>query len=190
MTKKIALLVMLGPLASACASAQARSPMERPALEMPPVPERVIEMTHLEPAPPEPVGELPPPPAPAPTPRPRNTPPRDTTAKPPDPKPEAAPVEPAAVTTPAPAPVLPQLRTPGTPDGPEASRLVGEVVERARKMLKSIDYGRLKAASRAEYDSANRTIKQSEAALKEGKFDIALNLAEKAERIAKELQAR
>jgi hypothetical protein len=181
MTKKIALLVMLGPLASACASAQARSPMERPALEMPPVPERVIEMTHLEPAPPEPVGELPPPPAPAPTPRPRNTPPRDTTAKPPDPKPEAAP---------APAPVLPQLRTPGTPDGPEASRLVGEVVERARKMLKTIDYRGLSAARRAEYDSANRTIKQSEAALKEGKFDIALNLAEKADRIAKELQAR
>jgi hypothetical protein len=189
MTKKIALLVMLGPLVSACASAQARSPMERPALEMPPVPERVIEMTYLEPAPPEPVGELPPPPAPAPTPRPRNTPARDT-AKPPDPKPEAAPVEPAAATPPAPAPVLPQLRTPGTPDGPEASRLVGEVVERARKMLKSIDYRHLTAARRAEYDSANRTIKQSEAALKEGKFDIALNLAEKADRIAKELQAR
>jgi hypothetical protein len=189
MTKKIALLVMLGPLVSACASAQARSPMERPALEMPPVPERVIEMTYLEPAPPEPVGELPPPPAPAPTPRPRNTTPRDTNAKPPDPKPEAAPVEPVA-TAPAPAPVLPQLRTPGTPDGPEASRLVGEAVDRARKMLRSVDQRGLTAARRAEYDSANRTITQAEGALKEGKFDIALNLAEKAERIARELQAR
>jgi hypothetical protein len=187
--KKMAWLVLLGPLVSACASAQARSPVDRPALEMPPVPPRVIEVPPLEPPPPEPVGELPPPPSPAPPPRPRNTPPAREAAKP-DPKPEApvAPAEQAAV--PPPAPALPQLRTPGTPDGPEASRLVGDVVERARKMLRSVDYRYLTAARKAEYDTATRTIEQSESALKEGKFDIALNLAEKAERIARELQAR
>jgi hypothetical protein len=186
---KIALLLLLGPLVSACASAQAKSPIERPALEIPPVPPRVIDASPLEPAP-EPVGELPPPPSPAPPPRARNTtPPREPVK--PEPKPETAPVEQAAAPAPAPAaPVLPQLRTPGTPEGPEASRLVRDVVERARKALGSVDYRGLTKARRAEYDSARRTIEQSESAVKEGKFDIALNLAEKAERIAKELQAR
>jgi hypothetical protein len=182
--KRILPLILLVP-AFACATTQAKSPADRPTLEMPPVPPRVIDAAPPEAAPPEPVGEPPPAPSPAPPPRPRNqTPPP---AKP-DPKPETAPVEQTVAAPPAPA--LPQLRTPGTPEGPEAARQVGDVVERARKMLKSIDYTRLTAARRAEYESAQQTIKQSESALKSGKFDIALNLAEKAERIAKELQAR
>jgi hypothetical protein len=94
------------------------------------------------------------------------------------------------VAVPPPAPVLPQLRTPGTPEGPEAARQVRNVIDRATKTLKSIDYRRLPAPSQAEYNSANLTIRQSEDALKAGKVDIALNLAEKAELIAKELQKR
>jgi len=179
---------LLGPLAAACASAQAKAPADRPALEMPPVPARVVDSAPLQAAAPEPVGDLPAAPAPAPPPRARNpAPPREPVK--PDPKPpEPAPVEQAAAV--APAPPLPQLRTPGTPEGPEAARQVRTVIERASKTLKSIDYRRLSAASQAEYNSANLTITQSEEALKTGKLDIALNLAEKAERIAKELQAR
>jgi hypothetical protein len=184
--KRILLLILLVP-AFACATTQAKSPADRPTLEMPPVPPRVIDAAPPEAAPPELVGEPPAAPAPAPPPRPRNQPPPRELAKP-DPKPETAPVEQTVAAPPAPA--LPQLRTPGTPEGPEASRQVGDVVERARKMLASIDYKRLTAARRAEYESARLTITQSESALKSGKFDIALNLAEKAERIAKELQAR
>jgi hypothetical protein len=183
--KRILPLILLVP-AFACASAQAKSPADRPALEMPPVPPRVIEAPPPEPAPPEPAAELPAPPAPTPPPRTRNPSARDT-AKP-DPKPEPPPVEQTLTASPAPAPALPPLRTPGTPEGPEAARQVRDAVERATKKLDSIDYKRLTAARRAEYDSARLTIKQSETALKSGKFDIALNLAEKAEGIAKELR--
>jgi outer membrane biosynthesis protein TonB len=182
--KRLGLLLLLGPLVTACASAQAKSAADRPTLEMPAVPPRVIEAAPPEPPPPEPVPDLPPAPAPPP-PRARNAAPTRETAKP-DPKPEPPPVEQPVVTPPAPA--LPQLRTPGTPEGPEASRQVGDVIERARKTLSSIDYRNLSTARKAEYDSAQLTIKQSENALKSGKFDIALNLAEKAEGIAKELR--
>ncbi len=184
--KRIGLLLLLGPLVAACASAQAKSAADRPTLEMPPVPPRVIEAAPVEPSQPEPVPELPTPPAPAPPPRARNPPATRETAKP-DPKPEPPPVELTATATP-PAPVLPQLLTPGTPEGPEAARQVSVVIERATKTLQSIDYRKLSTARKAEYDSAQATIKQSENALKTGKFDIALNLAEKAEGIAKELR--
>ncbi len=185
--KRIGLLLLLGPLAAACASAQAKSAADRPTLEMPPVPPRVIEAAPMDPPQPETVPDLPAPPAPAsPPPRVRNPPASRETAKP-EPKPEPPPVEQSTTVT-APAPALPQLRTPGTPDGPEAARQVSVVIDRATKTLASIDYRKLTNARKADYDSAKLTITQSENALKSGKFDIALNLAEKAEGIAKELR--
>jgi outer membrane biosynthesis protein TonB len=182
--KRLLPMILLVP-ALACASAQAKSPAERPTLEVPPVPPRLVEATVPEVAPPEPVADVPA----TPPPRPRSQPPPRETAKP-DPKPEPPAAEqPPLAAAPTPAvPTLPQLRTPGTPDGAEASRLVREFLDRARKTLGSIDYQRLTTARKAEYDSANLTIKDSDSALKSGKFDIALNLAEKAEKIAKELQ--
>jgi hypothetical protein len=183
--KRLLPVILLVP-ALACASAQAKSPAERPTLEVPPVPSRLV-VTVPEVAPPDPVDPLPATPPPRPGPKP---PARETAAKP-DPKPEPPPAEPPLAAAPAPTvPTLPQLRTPGTPDGAEASRLVRDVVDRTRKTLGSIDYQRLTAARRAEYDNATLSIKDSESALKSGRFDIALNLAEKAERIAKELQKR
>jgi outer membrane biosynthesis protein TonB len=183
--KRLLPVILLVP-ALACASAQAKSPAERPNLEVPPVPERLV-VTVPEVAPPDPVDPLPATPTPRP-PKPQ-TPARETPK--PDTKPEPPPAEPPLAAAPAPAvPTLPQLRTQGTPDGAEASRLVRDVVDRTRKTLGSIDYQRLTAARRAEYDNATLSIKDSESALKSGRFDIALNLAEKAERIAKELQKR
>jgi hypothetical protein len=185
--KRLLPVILLVP-ALACASAQAKSPAERPNLEVPPVPDRLIEATVAEVvAPPEPAVDPPVTPPPR-KPQPQT---RETATKP-DPKPEPPAAEPPPLAAaPAPAvPTLPQLRTPGTPDGAEASRLVRDVVDRTRKTLGSIDYQRLTAARRAEYDNATLSIKDSESALKSGRFDIALNLAEKAERIAKELQKR
>jgi hypothetical protein len=183
-------LVLLIP-AVACASAQAKSPAERPNLEVPAPPPRVIEAMPSEPPLPEPVGELP---AASATPRPRTTPPPASREAPkPDPKPEAAPVDQApvaVVSPPAPATVMPQLRKPGAPDGAEASRQVRDVIDRAKKTLGTIDYQRLSTERRDQYDSANLLITQSEDAIKTLKFDIARNLADKADRIAKELQTR
>lgn len=183
-------LVLLIP-AVACASTQAKSPAARPNLEVPAPPPRVIEAMASEPPLPEPVGELPAAPA---SPRPRTSPPPVSRESPkPDPKPETPPADQAAVavvTPPAPAAAMPQLRKPGAPDGAEASRQVRDVIERAKKTLGSIDYQRLTNERRDQYDSANLLITQSEDAIKTLKFDIARNLAEKADRIAKELQAR
>jgi outer membrane biosynthesis protein TonB len=185
--KRLLPVILLVP-ALACAYAQAKSPAERPTLEVPPVPPRLVEATVPEVAPPEPVD----PPATQAAPRPPRPQPQARETPKPEPKPEPPPAEPpplAAAPSPA-VPTLPQLRTPGTPEGAEASRLVRDLVDRTRKTLGSIDYQRLTAARRAEYDNATLSIKDSESALKSGRFDIALNLAEKAERIAKELQKR
>lgn len=183
--KKLALLMLLGPVAAGCATAQAKSPVDRPNLEVPAPPPRVIESMAVFEAPtPEPVPDLP---AASPTsPRPRTVPPARESK--PDPKPETPPAE---VPPPAtPPPPVPQLRTPGTVDGAEAERKIKEVIDSAKRTLGSIDYRPLNAQSRAQYDSANLFITQSEDALKSQNYDLARGLADKADRLAKELRGR
>lgn len=173
-----------GALASgACASVGAKVPADRPALEVPAPPARIIEPGPRPEPIPEPVGELPPPPA---TPRPRPAAPREPAR--PEPKVEPPPIEappPVAPVTPP-----PQLRTSGTADGAEALRQVREILDRANKTLKAIDVRKLQSARREQYNTARLLITQSEDALKASNFDIARNLADKADRIAKELQTR
>jgi hypothetical protein len=84
----------------------------------------------------------------------------------------------------------PQLRTPGTADGAEAERQVKAILESASKTLKSIDTRKLSKAQRKEYDNALLLITQSEEALKSSNFEPARMLADKADRIGKELQGR
>jgi hypothetical protein len=171
----------------ACATVRAKPPAERPPLEVPVPPGKVIEpLPHQEPAMPEPVGELPTtPPA---NPRP-NRPPAAREAPRTDPKPDTPVVEPAPppATPPAPAP---QLRTPGTPDNAEAARQVRDILDRANKTLSSIDTRRFPKARQGQYQDAKRLVTQSEDALKAGNFDSARKLADKANDIAKELQGR
>lgn len=170
----------------ACATVRAKPPAERPALEVPVPPGKVIEpMPHQEPLTPEPVGDLPA--APPANPRPNKPPSREPVRT--DPKPEAPVVEatPAPVTPPAPAP---QLRTPGTPDSAEAARQVRDVLDRANKTVNSIDTRRFTKAQRGQYEDAKRLVIQAEDALKASNFDSARKLAEKANGIAKELQGR
>jgi len=186
--KKLALLMLLGPVAAGCATAQAKSPVERPRLEVPPPPPRVIESRVLPEAPAlEPVPDLP---APAPVPsRPRPTPPAREPK--PEPKPETPPAEPPPTAgPPVSLATVPQLRTPGSVDGAEAGRQIKEVIDRARRTLSSIDYGPLKPQSRNQYDSAKLLITQAEDAVKSQNYDLARGLAEKADQIAKELQGR
>jgi hypothetical protein len=187
--RKSLLLIGIACLAgsAACASAQAKSPADRPNLEVPPVPPRVIEARVVEPPPPEPVEELPAVAQMPPLKRPQ--PPRDTAkveTKPAEPPPV---VEPPAQSTPV-APPVPQLRIPGTVDGAEATRQIQDVIQRARKGLGSIDYKGLSTERRNQYDQAKAMVTQSEDALKGANFEFARNLADKADRLAKELQAR
>jgi hypothetical protein len=186
MKKAILCVWMCGALASgACVTATAKTPADRPTLEVPPPPPRVIEPTpQPELSMPEPVGDLPP--ANLPNPRPKPTPSREATRT--EPKPETPIVE----TAPPVAPVAPppQLRTPGTADGAEAARQVHDVLDRANKTLGSIDYRKLNTARRGQYDTAKNLIRQSEDALKASNFEIARKLADKADQIGKELPTR
>ena len=186
MKKAILCVWMCGALGSgACVTATAKTPADRPTLEVPPPPPRVIAPTPPpELSMPEPVGELPPPNTP--NPRPRPTPSREATRT------ESKPETPVVETAPPVAPVAPptQLRTPGTADGAEAARQVHDVLDRANKTLASIDYRKLNTARRGQYETAKNLIRQSEDALKASNFDIARNLANKADQIGKELQTR
>ena len=134
----------------------------------------------------EPVADLPAPPTP-PSPRPRQQPPRDQAKV--EPKPETKPETPpetSTTTAPSAAPV-PPLRTGSTADGPEVVKQVREVMDRANRMLLSIDYRSLGNERKANYDSAKNFLKQAEEALKTGNSVFAKSLVDNAERIAKEL---
>ena len=193
MNSRGACLLAATLLASACATSRAAAPVERPALEVPPVPPRIVE-----PAPPpetsmpEPVGELPP-----------EKPATSTTrAKPPGSKdpvrdtqkpPEAKPVE-----TPAPVeqPPVPaqntgtQIRTPATADSVAAEKVVRDTIARAWERLKSIDYQRLPGGAQKAYDEAKDFIQRAEVALKASNLDLAKGLASQAAKLANELPSR
>ncbi len=191
MIKKVVLLALL-LAAAGCASASAKSPADRPALEVPPPPPRVIEPAAPVEAQPEPVGDLPAV-APAVPARPR-PPTREGTAREPvrtEPKPEApadppqGPPAPATQTAPE-----SQLRIPGTGDGAEAARQVREIIDRAGKVLSTIDYRVQTDQRRKAYDEAKEFMQGAEDALKKANYVFARSLAEKAEKLARELQGR
>ncbi|HUG91782.1 MAG TPA: hypothetical protein VML55_13170 [Planctomycetaceae bacterium] len=179
--RTVALIAVASLAGAACTTARAVAPpIERPALDVPPVPPRLVEPVPLPPPPgPEPVGDLPPV-----SPTKPNAKPAASAAKP-DPKTEPSPVEPVP-----PPSNTPPLRTPGTPDAGEATRRIREVSARAQGILEGTDYQLLNGERQAQYENAKRLISLSEDAIKASNFEFARNLAEKAERLAKELQGR
>jgi hypothetical protein len=194
MTSRLACLLAAALLASACVTTRAAAPVERPALEVPPVPPRIIEPA---PAPeattPEPVGELPPEkPAPPPA-RPRPPVARDgskDTQKPADPKPVELP--PAPVEQP-PAPAqntAPLIRTPATADAAAAERQIREALGRAQTGLKNINFQRLSEERKKAYNDVKDFIERAEAAIKASDFELAKGLASTAEKLTNELQIR
>jgi outer membrane biosynthesis protein TonB len=184
-TVHVMLLIALGTIGIAgCATTQAKAPVERPALEVPPVPTRVIEPPPPPQITPEPVPELPPV-APNPRPRPQQ---RDTTK--PDPKPETPLVEPPPTAPPPAQPTVPPLRTASSPDTAEAARQISDIRNRAQKLLDDTDYRKLTRQQQAQYDDAKRFIGETDEALKDKNFEFAKGVAEKAERLARELQGR
>jgi outer membrane biosynthesis protein TonB len=186
MTKVLLSLVVLACAAStACATASAKAAPDRPTLEVPAPPTKVIEQTPLPEPPPEPVPDLPPL-APA---NPRPSKPATREAARTDPKPETTTTE-AATPPVAPLSSPPQLRQPGTPEASEAAKQVQTILDRAGKALKAVNTKQFTPAKRAVYDDAHRMLTQAEEALKKSDFDNARKLAEKVELTAKELQSR
>jgi outer membrane biosynthesis protein TonB len=183
---RILAIAAVAVMAGACAAAQAKAPVVRPALDVPPVPPRVVEaqLQTEPPPPPEPVPDLPAAPV-VPRPRPqRETAPRTEIAKP-DPPAVDPPAAPAPI-----APAVPPLRAPGSPSAADAARQVREIIDRARKTLESVDYRTLKNELRVQYDNAKLLLQQADDTFKAANYELARNLADKGERIAKELQGR
>ncbi len=178
---KLALLLIVALAGAACKTARAATPVERPNLEVPPPPPRLIEPVPVPEPEPEPVVEAP----------------AATSAKPkpapPPVKPETKADTPPEPTTPPatpPAQPPPQLRTPGMPSGAEAARQVQAILDRAATLLRSVRYQRLSPELKNSYDTARRFMEEGERELKALNYVLARELAEKAERLAKELQGR
>lgn len=187
MTKVLLGLVILAVAAStACATAKAKTAPERPALEVPAPPAKVIETTPMPETTAEPVPELPP-----------EKPTSTRTSKPAasrepartDPKPEPPT---SADTTSAPAaPVTPapQLRPAGT-DPSEAAKQVQAMILRARQAISAVNCPSLTPPKKMVCENAHLTLKQAEEALSKSDFENAKKLAQKVEDTARELGAR
>ena len=197
MVSRIGLLLAAGLLASACATTRAAAPVERPALDVPPVPPRVVE-----PAPvpdfgtPDPVPDLPPerPASPPAASKPRASSTRDTSRD--TQKPEVKPVDPVPVpveqppaAAPAQAAPPPVLRT-TTTDPAASERQIREIMQKAQSGLNNVDFNTISAARKKAYNEAKDFIDRAEAAIKSSNFELAKELAGKAEKLANELQGR
>ena len=176
---------------SACVTTTGETVVSRPALEVPPAPPRVITPLPLPEPPPveEPVEDpavVKPPTPPKPKPAPNNS-------KPADPKQEPPPIEPVPPVAPPPAPTgppPPTLSTPPQGDANALSRQIRDNIERTRRTLDKINYGPLSNDRKKAYDDAKLFATQAEDALKVSNLVFAKELADKAERLAKELQGR
>lgn len=176
---------------SACRTVKAATPVERPALEVPPPPPRVIAPIQSENELPvlEPISQLPPNPAERNTskPRPRPRPEQQVTQ---DPKPGEQVEAPAPVQQP---PAQPQQPTsPLRLENPNSGQMVAQIrdsIGRAKGMLSQVTRARLPNEQRKKaYDDAQLFVEQAEDALKQNNLVAAKELADKAERLAKELQ--
>ena len=91
----------------------------------------------------------------------------------------------------APPPVQPApLRTSATVDAAAADRRIRDSLQRTQTTLNRIDYKRLKQPAQSAYDQAKSSMDGAEAALKAQNFELAKEMADKAEKLAKELQTR
>jgi len=169
---------VLGVGSFGCAKAQAKSVPDGPPLQMPAPPARVLAPVE------EPVNaEAPPPEAPAPAAAaPARTPPPRTT--PPARRPEPAPAAETAPATPATPPRELRATSPGT------EQTVRDTIARVNGDLNRVDYRRLNADARSQYDQSKRFMQQAEQALKDRNVVFAATLADKAEALASQLLAR
>jgi len=181
-----ALSIGLGALTAAgCASAQAKTAAAGPPLEVPAPPPRVLAPVE-EPA----AASTPAPEAPAPAPAaaaaPR-TPPRPPARRTETDRPETpAPAASAGPTAPEP----PRELRPTTAADAAAERQTRDALARAATALSRVDYGRLNADARAQYDQSKRFMEQAQQAMRDRNFMFASTLADKAATLAEGLQIR
>ena len=174
----------LGLGSVACAKAQAASVPEGPPLDVPAPPARVLAPVE-EPE----IAVAPPPELPAAAAPPR-TPPRPPVRRV-EPQPPAEPV-PAVATPPVEVPPEPprELRPASPARDAAAEKQVRDTLSLAARDLGGVNYGRLSAEAKAQYDQSKRFTQQAEQALKDRNFVFAATLADKAATLAAGLAGR
>jgi hypothetical protein len=167
---------------SGCAKARAATVPEGPPLQVPAPPERVLAPVE-EPAvaAAAPVPETP---AVAPPVRPARPPAAEARPAPP-PSAAAPPAPPAAAPPAAPR----DLRAP-SPANVATERSVRDLLARAARDINQVDYSRLSAEGRTQYEQSKRFSIQAEQALRERNLIFAATLADKAATLAAELLGR
>lgn len=167
--------VVMACAVAACAHPKAETLPEMPPLVVPAAPDRVI----VPPPPEEPPVLAVPEQTASPS---RPTRPRPQ--QPPSSKVDPAPAQPAA------APAAGALQTTLPANQAEVVRNVRDLLTRAQRDLKRVDYAALNADGKAQYDTARRFVDQAEQALKEQNLVFALTLADKAATIGRSLVSR
>ena len=171
----------------ACARAQAKGAAAGPPLDVPAPPPRVLAPVE------EPVtASAPPPETPPPTAAvaPRTPPPRPPVRRTEPEKPPETPA-PAAATTGTPVQEPPRELRPASPAAEAAAeREAREALARAARDLSRVDYGKLNAEARAQYDQSKRFMEQAQQALRDRNFVFASTLADKAAALAAQLSGR
>jgi len=178
-------VVLCGVVAAGCAKAQASAPAGPP-LDVPEPPARVLAPVEEPVTASAPAPEAPPPAPVATTPR---TPPRPPARRAEPEKPETP--APAAAAAPAPPADPPRELRPASPNGDAAAeRDARDKLARASRDLGRVDYGKLNADTRAQYEQSKRFMEQAQQALKDRNFVFASTLADKAAALAAGLAPR
>jgi len=185
-SRAAALAVLVGLAGAACTTTRAATPVERPALEVPPPPPRVVApLPRPQPNQLEPVENLGPGPFTAPSKPRRETPPQQVEPKPEEPKP----VEPPPVAPPVQQPAPPQLRLPENSGSAQASQIM-QLIVRTKDILRSLKPENLPRAAQSAFKEATLFATQAEEHLKTNNLPLAKEFADKAERRALGLQGR
>ena len=174
-------LSMVMALGTGCAKAHAKSLPDGPPLEVPRPPPHVIAAAEEPiPSPPEerPATSPAQPARPTPAPAPR--------AARPEPKLGTPSESPAAAAETRPG----EPRTLRAPGDAARERALRDRLSAASRDLGRVDYARLSASGRTQYDQAKRFIEQAEQGIKEQNLVFAATLADKAAALARDLLGR
>jgi hypothetical protein len=182
---------MLAFPVSGCVRAHARTEPEPPPLDVPAPPPRNVEARKLEVPPPvtlveEPAQTILPAPRPAPSAQQRGDPTKSEPAK----VEPAVPVETARPAEESRSQPTTTLQTTPAEREVQVEKHTRDLLARALGDLNRIDYSRLKADARTQYDQARRFISQAEDALLRKNLVFANNLADKASTLAAQLAGR
>ena len=87
-------------------------------------------------------------------------------------------------------PAAPLIRTPATADAAASERQIRDTMLSAQKGLSNVNFNGLSGQRKKDYNDAKDFIQRAEEAIKASNFELAKDLAGKAEKLANELQGR